>query len=94
MKSTGEKHILSIGSLVVALGGKGLQSQFWHSSMFHRTLIFQFRTVDGIYPANQLRLVVYPIIYKVLYIPSGDRRISEPSTVCILNQAPGWKDTL
>ena len=28
MKSTGEKHILSIGSLIVALGGKGLQSLF------------------------------------------------------------------
>ena len=28
-------------------------------------------TVDGRNPANQLRLVVYPIIYKVLYIPSG-----------------------
>ena len=25
-------------------------------------------TVDGGNPANQLRLVVYPIIYKVLYI--------------------------
>ena len=23
---------------------------------------------------------VYPIIYRVLYIPGGDRRISEPST--------------
>ena len=30
---------------------------------------------------HQLRLVVYPIIYKVLYIPGGERRISEPSTV-------------
>ena len=28
-------------------------------------------TVDGRNPANQLRLVVYPIIYKVLYIPGG-----------------------
>ena len=25
---------------------------------------------------HQLRLVVYPILYKVLYIPGGDRRIS------------------
>ena len=30
---------------------------------------------------HQLRLVVYNMIYKVLYIPGGDRRISEPSTV-------------
>ena len=31
----------------------------------------------------QLRLVVYPVICKVLYVPSGSRwtRISEPSTV-------------
>ena len=28
-------------------------------------------TVDGKNPANQLRLVVYTIIYKVLYIPGG-----------------------
>ena len=27
--------------------------------------------VDGRNPANQLRLVVYPIIYKALYIPGG-----------------------
>ena len=28
-------------------------------------------TVDGRNPANQLRLVVYHIIYRVLYIPGG-----------------------
>ena len=28
-------------------------------------------TVDGRNPTNQLRLVVYPIIYRVLYIPGG-----------------------
>ena len=28
-------------------------------------------TVDGRNPANQLRLVVYPIVYRVLYIPGG-----------------------
>ncbi len=32
---------------------------------------------------HQLRLVVYPIIYRVSYIPGGDRRISEPSTVVL-----------
>ena len=30
---------------------------------------------------HQLRLVVYPIVYKVFFISGGDRRISEPSTV-------------
>ncbi len=28
-------------------------------------------SVDGWNQANQLRLIVYPIIYKVLYIPGG-----------------------
>ena len=37
-------------------------------------------TVDGWNPANQLRLVVYPIIYRVSYIPGGAR--FQPSTVC------------
>ena len=38
-------------------------------------------TVDGRNPANQLRLVVYPIIYKVLYIPGGDRRIAAINSI-------------
>ena len=37
-------------------------------------------TVDGRNPANQLRLVVYPIVYKVLHIPGGAGFL--PSTVC------------
>jgi len=28
-------------------------------------------TVDGGNPANQLRLGVFPVIYRVLYIPGG-----------------------
>ena len=42
---------------------------------------FPCNTVDGSEILHQLRLVVFPIIYKILYIPGGDRRISEPSTV-------------
>ena len=38
-------------------------------------------TVDGWNPANQLRLVVYPIIYGVLDIPGGCLGF-QPSTVC------------
>ena len=38
-------------------------------------------TVDGRNPANQLRLVVYPIIYRVLHIPGGAGFL--PSTVCV-----------
>ena len=37
-------------------------------------------TVDGGNPANQLRLVVYPIAYRVSYIPGGCLRF-QPSTV-------------
>ncbi len=40
-----------------------------------------WNTVDERNSANQLRLVVYPIVYRVLYIPGCDRRISGPSTV-------------
>ena len=38
-------------------------------------------TVDGWNPANQLRLVVCPIIYRVSYIPGGAR--FQPSTVLL-----------
>ena len=38
-------------------------------------------TVDGGNPANQLRLVVYPILYRALYIPGGAR--FQPSTVSL-----------
>ena len=46
-------------------------------------LIKRSGTVDG----SEIRrspvdMVNIPVIYKVLYIPVGDRRISEPSTVC------------
>ena len=37
-------------------------------------------TVDGWNPAKQLRLVVFPIIYRVLHIPGGAGFL--PSTVC------------
>ena len=40
----------------------------------------EYSAVDGRNPANQLRLVVYPISYRVLYIPGGARFL--PSTVC------------
>ena len=40
-------------------------------------------TVDGRNPANQLRLVVYPMIYKVSYIPGSCLEFL-PSTVGIL----------
>ena len=46
-----------------------------HHEMLHQLI----RTVDGRNPANQLRLVVYPVIYQVLYIPSGAGFL--PSTV-------------
>ena len=41
--------------------------------------VFGHDTVDGRNPTNQLRLVVYPIIYRVSCIPGGAR--FQPSTV-------------
>ena len=51
--------------------------QLWGNDGWRSQFIALFRvqkkhaTVDGRNPANQLRLVVYPIIYMVLYIPAG-----------------------
>ena len=46
-------------------------------------------TVDGRNPANQLRLVVYPIIYMVFYIPGGAGFL--PSTVpLVLGSSPRY----
>ena len=48
-----------------------------NSKLRHRTHTCSFSdviscdTVDGRNPANQLRLVVYPIVYSVLYFPGG-----------------------
>ena len=51
--------------------------------------------VDGSEILHQLSLVVYPIIHGVLYIPGGDRRSSEPSTILQIWQtyvyATPWK---
>ena len=42
-------------------------------------------TVDGRNPADQLRLVVYPIIYRVLHIPGGARfLLSTVSSVSVV----------
>ncbi len=46
-----------------------------HASTIWYSYCWWFRN-----PANQLMLVVYPIIYKVLYIPGGAGFL--PSTVC------------
>ena len=48
-------------------------------STFWTTGISVWPTVDGWNPANQLMLVVHPIIYRVSYIPGGAR--FQPSTV-------------
>ena len=48
--------------------------------VYHKNqLNFVLNTLDGRNPANQLRLVVHPRIYKVLYIPGGAGFL--PSTV-------------
>ena len=45
-------------------------------------------TVDRSNPANQLRLVVDPVIYRVLYIPGGAG--FQPSTVSTVSWITGW----
>ena len=57
--------------------------------LFQQNIHLSSVTVDGRNPANQLRLVVNPIIYIGFYTsPGGDRRISEPSTVCVTRFHP------
>ena len=46
---------------------------FWSQPHCLACLFRHIKDTDGRNPANQLRLVVYPIIYKVLYIPGGAR---------------------
>ena len=41
----------------------------WKSFSIRKTIKKGGTTVDGRNPANQLRLLVFPIIYRVLYIP-------------------------
>ena len=52
-------------------------------------------TLDGRIPANQLRLVVYSI-YRVVWIPGGERRISSINSIeqsSLLGVAAGlWRD--
>ena len=64
------------------------------SRLFPQSLVYEFLgkikdqsdTVDGRNPANQLRLVVHPITYKVLYIPGRAGFI--PSTVSCISYIP------
>ncbi len=54
-------------------------SRWFYWRQLHLSRFDNLGTVDGRNPANQLRLVVYPIIYRVLYIPGGAGFL--PSTV-------------
>ena len=56
------------------MAGRGTQS--WHPKFWGMPYCWWKKN-----PANQLRLVVSPIIYRVLYIPGGLFGISEPSTL-------------
>ncbi len=53
---------------------------YWHKHK-HQHLSSYLATVDGSEILNKLRLVVSPIIYRVLYIHAGTGFL--PSTVCI-----------
>ena len=53
--------------------------KWWHTYHIH--------TVDGWNPANQLRLVVFPIIYRVSYIP-GAAGFQPPTVPLLVNKTP------
>ena len=50
-------------------------------------------SVDGSEILHQSRLIVYPTIYKIFYIQTVVRRISEPSTVCQVENCSALSDT-
>ena len=58
-----------------------IQPLFWSQEWSKEETV---HTVDGWNPANQLRLVVYPIIYKVLTIPGGCLGFLPSTVVSIL----------
>ena len=85
VKYEGQLHKVALGFYAFCWGRTLCQkciSRRW-PVMTERTnrlcLGYTDTTVDGRNPANQLRLVVYPIIYRVLYIPGGAGFL--PSTV-------------
>ena len=63
-----EKHSNLQKPTIVGIGGS-----CWHTLGCCLPLYNSFwsHIVDGRNPANQLRLVVYPVFYKVLDIPGG-----------------------
>ncbi len=62
---------------------RGWKLGHWFQKQLHLSQEIQrFHTVDGWNPANQLRLVVFPIIYRVSYILGGAG--FQPSTVLLL----------
>ena len=53
------------------IGNKNFTGRFIYFNKTFIQLLTFIVTVDGRIPANQLRLVVDPIISRVLYIPDG-----------------------
>ncbi len=64
--------------------GKGWKSCSDIKTYVDSTSISPVHTVDGRNPASQLRVVVYPIIYRVCYIP-GDAGV-QPSRVLLVSK--------
>ncbi len=59
--------------------------KWWHTYHIH--------TVDGWNPANQLRLVVFPIIYRVSYIP-GAAGFQPPTVPLLVNKHQNDKSSI
>ena len=47
--------------------------------LFHQKLMLSNTAILA--PVDMVNICKYSIVYSVLYIPGGDRQISEPSTV-------------
>ena len=59
------------------------------SHVWSMCLLLPYVAVDGKNPANQLRLIVYPIIYKVFYIPAGCLGFLNHQQYVSVKEAPG-----
>ena len=70
MKNGKNLHLF-VGGRLVAVGEWGREFFQWWTKLWRKKHPEFPHTVDGRNPAKQLRLVVYPIICMVLYIPGG-----------------------
>ncbi len=76
MNLAGQRYIIFLGSCLLCFASCTLKEYLPRKDLQHVPF---GDTVDGSEILHQLRLIVYPIVYKVLYIPGGAGFL--PSTV-------------